>query len=650
MSKSQVKSQMQSNGAVRFKMNAAIKTGAMCALILSSVLLSSCSDKASDVLKPSALPHAFIVIDQFGYDPEARKIAVLRNPQIGADAALEYVPSAQVHVVNVATGETVLRVKPKAWNAGQLDDLSGDRVWHVDFSKVSNVGRYKIVDPDKDVSSVPFDIKPNVYRPVFVEAVRNFYYQRAGKEKLPPHIDQPWADGASHMQDMSARRFLDKENPDTQRDLYGGWYDAGDYNQYTTWTSNYIVTLLLTYAERPQIFTDNFNIPESGNRVPDLLDEVEWGAAWLRRMQNEDGSCLSVLGRAGASPPSAATEPSYYGDASTSASLSCAAAFALTSKIFAQRRSGKLRRKSADYKARAIAAWDWAEAHPNVVFRNNDEAAGTSGLAAGQQEVDEAQRMKMRLKAAIYLYAITGEKKYHAIIRETYRSYDIFKTGFLSDFRGFEYDDLLFYARLPNADRGAAKQILTKLNPKNLSDDGAYLSPITEYTWGSNSSKARAGALRSHPATRSKHSYSRGVNYLHYLHGVNPLGLVYLSNMSEFGATTSVSTFYHSWFPDGDAKYDQVGVSTYGPLSGYLVGGPNPYYARSGCCPESCGPEGNKMCKTAPVTPPFGEPHMKSYGEFNEGWPWASWQVTENSLGYQSAYIRLLSRYVEAEE
>lgn len=632
------------------KLSNLVKSGGICTLIVGAAMLASCSGKPSDeTLKPSPLPAAFIVIDQFGYEPSARKIAVLRDPHIGADAGLKYTPSSVVHVENVATGETVLKLNPKPWKNGQVDTLSGDKAWHVDFSKIRAPGRYKIVDPQQDIESASFDIKPNVYRPVFVEAVRNFYYQRAGIDKLPPHINEPWMDSASHMQDMMARRFMDKENPSTERDLYGGWYDAGDYNQYTTWTSNYIVTLLLTYAERPQVFTDDFNIPESGNRVPDLLDEVVWGTAWLARMQNEDGSCLSVLGRAGASPPSAAVEPSYYGDASTSASLSCAAAFAMSSKIFAQRRSGKLRRLSGDYKARAMAAWDWAEENPDVVFRNNDDAAGTSGLAAGQQEVDAEQRSKIRLKAAIYLYALTGEKKYHTVILENYGVYPVFQNRFVNDFRGFEYDDLLFYAGLPNADRRVSRKIISALKPSKTINDDPYLSPITEYTWGSNSTKSRAGGLCSHPLTQSRQSYADGANYLHYLHGVNPLGLVYLSNMSEFGATTSVSTFYHSWFPDGNSEYDQVGVSTYGPLPGYLVGGPNPYYERSDCCPESCGPDGNKGCETAPVTPPFGEPHMKAYGEFNEGWPWASWQVTENSLGYQSAYIRLLSRYVEAE-
>lgn len=31
----------------------------------------------------------------------------------------------------------------------------------------------------------------------------------------------------------------------------------------------------------------------------------------------------------------------------------------------------------------------------------------------------------------------------------------------------------------------------------------------------------------------------------------------------------------------------------------------------------------------------------------NDGWPLNSWPITENSNGYQTAYIRLLARYVK---
>ena len=45
------------------------------------------------------------------------------------------------------------------------------------------------------------------------------------------------------------------------------------------------------------------------------------------------------------------------------------------------------------------------------------------------------------------------------------------------------------------------------------------------------------------------------------------------------------------------------------------------------------------------LTPPLGQPPMKSYLQFNDGWPANSWEITENSNGYQVQYIRLLAMF-----
>ncbi len=135
--------------------------------------------------------------------------------------------------------------------------------------------------------------------------------------------------------------------------------------------------------------------------------------------------------------------------------------------------------------------------------------------------------------------------------------------------------------------------------------------------------------------------------YIHYIHGVNPLGIVYLSNMYGAGAESSVNEFYHSWFSNGSPRWDRVGVSTYGPAPGFLTGGPNPSYNWDGCCPSGCGSAANNaVCNSEPISPPKGQPKQKSYKDFNTSWPLNSWAVTENSCGYQVAYIRLLARFV----
>ena len=117
-----------------------------------------------------------------------------------------------------------------------------------------------------------------------------------------------------------------------------------------------------------------------------------------------------------------------------------------------------------------------------------------------------------------------------------------------------------------------------------------YRAPIKDYNWGSNQSKAAQArlyqllALYGGDATFTARANSAAIEYLHYLHGVNPLGLVYLTNMKRAGAENSANTLYHRWFAHGSPRWDRVTDTTPGPPPGYLVGGPNPTFALDGCC------------------------------------------------------------------
>lgn len=138
---------------------------------------------------------------------------------------------------------------------------------------------------------------------------------------------------------------------------------------------------------------------------------MKYAIDWVVRMQNEDGSLSCILGSDGASPPSTATGPSYYGAKTTNASLMGAAMFAYASKIYGARSEPSLKTLAADLKGRALKAWAWADANPNVLYNNNDESkqAGSSGLGAGNQETDDAGRLSSKFQAATYLYDLTGE-------------------------------------------------------------------------------------------------------------------------------------------------------------------------------------------------------------------------------------------------
>jgi endoglucanase len=185
-----------------------------------------------------------------------------------------------------------------------------------------------------------------------------------------------------------------------------------------------------------------------------------------------------------------------------------------------------------------------------------------------------------------------------------------------------------------------------------------YRSPIKNYTWGSNQSKALQARLYQllakygNDAATAAKADSAAMGYLHYIHGVNPLGLVYLTNMKSSGAEHSASTMFHSWFAHG-TRWGRVSGAMPGPPPGYLVGGPNPAFSLDKCCSAAAGTAGYRCYGAAAFSfcshsyaPPLGQPPLKSYRQFNEGLPANSWEITEPSTGYQAQYIRVLAKYV----
>ncbi len=615
-------------------------------------------------------PIPVIVVDQFGYRTASNKVAVLRDPQTGYDSNVDYAPGSTLAVVDQATGTTVKQGTAAAWNSGATDASSGDKAWWFDFSDVMVPGTYAIVDTQNGVRSAAFEINDNVYRSVLKHAVRMYFYQRAGAEKSAATAGADWADTASHLgswQDPQSHAWTDKTNAALVKDLRGGWFDAGDFNKYTSWTANNVIALLRAYEENPSAFGDDFGIPESGNGVADILDEVKWAVDWLVRMQNDDGSLLCVQGLASGSPPSAAKDPSYYGPATTAASLMGAAVFAYASKVYSAAAQDELKTLGADLLKRAQKAWSWAVANPSVLYYNNDDAkqSGSSGLAAGQQEMDDAGRKFAKLQAAIYLYEQTGDATYKTFVEGNY-------SGLVASYGPQQWDAekeeaLLYYSQLSGVTDSVKSAIVSAFVtgvtthadqlPSVTGSSDPYRAPMKDYTWGSNASKGAQARLYELLAiyggdTNASTANAAAEEYMHYIHGVNPLGLVYLTNMQRAGAENSAKTMFHTWFANGSARWDEVSATTPGPAPGYLVGGPNPSFSLDSCCTAASGTSAYhcygatdySYCSQS-YSPPLGQPSQKAYLQFNTGWPANSWAVTEPSTGYQASYIRALARF-----
>ncbi|MGB3190013.1 MAG: glycoside hydrolase family 9 protein [Limnoraphis sp.] len=607
-------------------------------VIITTVLILTINISGVQLKASSINP---IRIDQFGYRPQDHKVAVIVNPQFGFNQHNSFEPGETYEVREVKTDRRVYSGLITAWAEGKTDPQSGDQAWWFDFSEVTKPGSYYIYDPENKERSFPFDIRDDVYRQVLITATRMFFYQRSGFAKEPPYADPKWQDGAAFLgsqQDSSARYVYDKENPNLEKDMRGGWFDAGDTNKYVTFANSSVHQLLTAYSQNPSIWTDDFNIPESKNGIPDLIDEIKFELDWLKRMQDNDGGVFIKIGNIdhnAAEKPSLDRRPRYYAPKCSSATIATASMFAHAALVLQQ--FPPLKSYANDLNQRAIQAWKWYEQNPQKTDCDSQE------IKSGDADRTLKEQQGTSVVAAVYLYALKSEPKYTEHIKKNWGSTRPFSENTWSRYRAHEGDALLFYTQLPQADQDLSDRILTRFktviasNPnvysfnENLDPYRAYI-PNPQYHWGSNAVKANDGntnydvVLSKIDPEHQERYKIKALDHLHYLHGVNPLGIVYLTNMYDNGAEYCANEMYHEWF--GKGVYDNALTSKYGPAPGYLTGGANKDYTGS--------------IETVRTQPP-----MKAYVDTNDVYPVNSWEITEPAIYYQSSYLKLLSKFIE---
>ncbi|MFN7975003.1 MAG: glycoside hydrolase family 9 protein [Acidobacteriota bacterium] len=581
-------------------------------------------------------------IDQFGYQTTAKKIAVLSDPQQGYNAPDPYAPPATMQVRRWSDDTVAFTGPVVAFAGGATHAQSGDRVWWFDFSTLTEVGSFYIFDATNNVGSYQFDIRDDVYRETLKQAVRSYYYQRCGTDRPAQYAGAAWADGTCHKgteQDTDCR-WVRNTAPSTAKDLSGGWHDAGDYNKYINFADGPVHDLLSAYENNPAAWADDYGIPESGDGVPDILQEIKYELDWFLKMQLSDGSVLhkvSVTNYNAGSPPSTDTEFRRYAEATISATISACGAFAHGAIVFKAQPDPTMQAYGNALQAAAVAAWGWLTANPGTSTYDN------WGFLSAAAEDGAYEQDTNRVCAASYLYVLTGNATYQAFFDANYAAATLIASGFAYPFESEYQDGLLYYGRAPGATPSVVAAIhnayTTSIQNDNLShylnDDDAYIAYLKDqdYTWGSNHTKASQGSMYVNmlvygldPGNAASFGNAAAA-FAHYVHGVNPTGFAYLSNMGPYGAENSITTFYHSWFGDG-TPWDT------NPAPGFVPGGPNPSYNVN-----------------PPVIPPMGQPLQvvqKWYKDWNTSYPENSWEITENSCSYQGAYVKLLSYFVPA--
>ncbi|MBN2782562.1 MAG: glycoside hydrolase family 9 protein [Campylobacterales bacterium] len=596
-----------------------------------------------------------IKIDQFGYLPNMQKVAIISVPKLGFNAGEYSKLSDTLEVRDKLDDSVVFESSAVSYKDGAVDADSGDEVYRFDFTELKKEGEYYIYDKVNKVASYSFKISNSVYDDVLKQAMKTFFYQRAGFAKQTPFADEKWVDGASHLgvQQDSDARLINPSDPyisdaNTSKDLSGGWYDAGDFNKYVTYADGALHELLFAYEQNKNIFCDDTNIPESNNTIPDILDEVKYELDWLLKMQLEDGSVIHKVASIewdDVSPPSTDAIYRRYSSTSASATISLAGVMAHSAIVFKDIDANY----SDKLKTSAIKAWQYMMTNEDFILTDFDND-GFVNAAAKDSLTD---RRKNLLNAAIYLYLLTQDESYHEYIKA-----NISVARIMSDDKYLQYDamdeesqnSLLYYTKGISVDENLSSNIKNNYiyglsNPyvdfaplKQARDDiDGYGSYIDAYYWGSNRAKSHAGSVLINSVVYDldvNETEIKGYaqNYLHYVHGLNPLAKVYLSNASSLGAKNSVDEFYHMWFSD-NTIYDNVNTS-YGPPPAYLVGGANSYYESD----DVYMPSSSQLL--------MDQPNAKSYKDFNDI-EYLSYMITENSITYQAAYIRLLSTLIK---
>ncbi len=548
-----------------------------------------------DTAQPNAATETYkpdtgsrVRVNQVGYLPEGPKDAtVVTDSTRPLDWRLTNAAGAVV-----ASGATVAR---------GLDASSGQTVHSIDFRgyNVPGTGYTLVADGE---TSHPFDIGADQYERLRSDALKFYYPQRSGIA-IDDNLRPGYGRDAGH---MGAQANSDANVPcqpgvcDYTLNVQGGWYDAGDMGKYVV-NGGIAAAQLMSQFERTKtaqtanagsLADGTLAIPESGNGVPDILDEARWEMDFLLKMQVPDGEPLAGMAHhkvhddAWTKAPMLPSEDPMNRELhppSTAATLNLAATAAQAARVFATYDPAF----AAKSRSAAKLAWDAAMAHPAMYATDAD---GTGGGAYSDSDVSDEFYW-----AAAELYLTTGEKPFADFVIASPHHKDAAWRE-----RGFDWGQVSLLGRLdlatvpnelPGRDevrhsvlQGADRYLATlKAHPYGL----PYNPADNAYDWGSNSLVLNNMVVMGTAFdVTGDEKYRDGVlQGMDYLLGRNALNQSYVTGYGEVSSDDQHSRWYAH----------QLDSKLPAPPAGTLAGGPNSKIQDDvakakldGCQPQFC--------------------------------------------------------------
>jgi PKD repeat protein len=493
-----------------------------------------------------------IKVNQLGFVPNTEKYALVTG--FGED--LPVTEGEKFQVIKAADDSVAY--------TGELDLItyfepadSGEKIFKADFSELAAPGEYYIAIDGLD-NSLKFTIAEDIYSSLVVDAARYFYYQRQGIE-----LEEEYAQGYSREditpQDEEAIFASGEKDP---IDITKGWYDAGDFGKYVNAGATGISDLFWAYEIFPSQFGDDqFNIPESGNGVPDVLDEVRWELEWMLKMQDSESG--GFYPRVQSDDDENISERIIMDqNGCTTDDTACAAGVFAHAYLIYKNYDESFANQCLDA---AKSAWTFLENNPNNII----SPPGPYNVSDDSGD---------RLWAAASLYRATGEEVYHTYFEENYKFFaakfedpdsyahtwgDMWLTAFLS------------YLKAESKDAEVESWIETEFgiwldNILTRYENNPWNNAIVpgNYFWGINMQVMNVpmdAIIGSKLLEKYNDRVSKlGFGSLNWLLGTNPLRFSFVSGYGEDSVKGVFSNIYNL-----DGKE--------GIPNGYMPGGPNAY-------------------------------------------------------------------------
>ncbi len=527
-----------------------------------------------------------IHLNLLGFAPDDKKKAYL-SVWMGEGGGCHYEEEFHFNVIEAGTEQLVLNGKTSLKTSGDGPEytINGRGQNHnltdvlvMDFSDLRKPGTYLIV-VEGIGRSFYFDIDPKIWDHTAQLLMKGYLHQRSGMALGPPYTDylrplnmHPKAGLVVHkcnpdlffnppkalpvrgqkavFERIKASVLWDTEIPEA----WGGWMDAGDFDQRMThlWSVRRMVYL---HDLNPAYFsTVKYNIPESGNTIPDVLDEGAWGLDVFRRTQGvyEEGAVSWWV---------ESMEHPHQGETSWTHSIPTALVpptpkasllYAATAAHLSQSLKNYDSEKSAEYLSSALAAMKWADAHPDApdVFGRKSKTFYQS-LACAQ------------------LYRRTGDRVWHERFQRTLD--ELFINGIENDISHSNYEVLVAYLLIKEQDTDAKLKEEIEKCLVSLADD--LLAGAAQNTYNilkpSQSVLNRMATLNNkilpvimaHVITGKRKYRDALVATVQYTFGANPMNRSYISGLGD----RWFEPFHHDWA--GNNMPMPAGIPNYGPVT-----------------------------------------------------------------------------------